>query len=105
MADFTFRVTPAVLEQKAEEFSTLVSEIEIHFNRLEETASRTRGYWQGEAGNQSREGYASYWDDIQHIVKRLSDHPVNLLKMAGIYKRVEHQAQERAARLETENIV
>ena len=97
MADFTLRVTPEVLKQRADEFSTMVANIQTHFEQIEETSSQTRGYWLGDAGDRDREGYASYKEDIAFVLKRLKEHPVDLLKMAGIY---EEREQENIAVIE-----
>lgn len=105
MADFTFRVTPEELERKSSEFSTTIQSISRRLNQIEEIAEKTRGYWQGEAGDKDRSGYASYKDDITFIVKRLQEHPIDLLKMAGIYKQAERTAMEKESKLKTDQIV
>ena len=105
MADFTFRVTPEELEKKASEFTTTIQSISRRFNQIEEIAGKTRSYWQGDAGEKDRSGYSSYKDDIEFIVKRMQEHPTDLLKMAGIYKQAERTAQEKNSRLKTDQIV
>lgn len=105
MADFVLRVTPEVLQQKAGEFTNIVNTIQRHFNQVEDIASRTKGYWQGEAGTQDRESYASYKEDIQFIIRRLEEHPTDMLTMAGIYSDVEQRVMETNAVLQTNLIV
>ena len=105
MASFKLRVTPETLEQKADEFSGVVREIKTHFERLESIASKTRGYWQGEAGTRGRESYASYQEDITFIIRRLNEHPADLLEMAGIYRAAEEAAKTVSAQLKTDLIV
>lgn len=99
MADFSFRVTPEILQRKAGEFSAVVKELKSHFDEIEDISSRTRGYWRGEAGDKDREGYASYKDDIAWILRRLNEHPDDLLKMAGLYQKAETSATETSQRL------
>lgn len=105
MADFTFRVKPEELERKSQEFTTLINSINRHFARIEEVSGKTRGYWRGDAGDKDREGYASYQDDINFIVRRLREHPDDLLKMAGIYKQAEQTAKSKSAKLKVNQIV
>ena len=105
MADFSFRVTPAVLQQKAGEFSDIVKEIKSLFDQIEEISGGTKGYWHGEAGDKDREGYASYKDDIAWIVGRLEEHPTDLLKIAGIYSGTETKVSVISQQLGTSGIV
>ena len=105
MASFTLRVTPETLEQKADDFWKIIERIDKHFKMIEDISGRTRGYWHGEAGDRDREGYASYKDDIIYILGRLDEHPEDLLKMAGIYKKAERTLVSQNAQLKTDLIV
>ena len=105
MAGFVLRVTPEVLQQKAGEFTNIVNTINRCLNHVEDIASRTKGYWQGEAGTQDRESYASYKEDIQFIIRRLKEHPTDMLTMAGIYSETEQKITETHAVLQTNLIV
>ena len=89
MADMVLRVTPETLERKASEFTDIVRDIQQRFDKIATISSKTKGYWQGEAGDQDRTGYASYQDDIAFILRRLQEHPTDLLSMAGIYREAE----------------
>lgn len=105
MAEIVLRVTPEVLEQKAEEFSTILDGIRSSFDQILNISSRTKGYWQGEAGDQDRKGYASYEEEVQAVLKRLEEHPADLLSMAGIYRTAEKEAVSTNAALQTDQIV
>lgn len=105
MANMILRVTPEVLEAKAGQFSTVAKEIRTHFERIQTISSKTRGYWQGEAGTRDRESYASYQDDISFTLRRLEEHPDDLLRMAGIYRTAEQAAVSKNATLKTNEIV
>lgn len=105
MADLVLRVTPEILEKKAEEFTGIISEIKEHFDQIEAISARTKGYWQGEAGDKDRAGYASYKDDINFIIRRLQEHPTDLLSMAGIYREAERDVASKNATLKTDQIV
>lgn len=104
-ASFSLRVTPETLERKADEFDQIIREIHNRFNTIEDISSRTRGYWVGEAGDKDREGYASYKEDIAYVIKRLEEHPADLLTMAGIYRAAENEAVAGNSQLETDLIV
>lgn len=105
MADIMLRVTPEVLREKSAEFSDRVKDIQKRFERIESIAAKTKGYWQGEAGTQDRESFASYQEDIQFIIRRLSEHPVDLMTMAGIYSEAEKTVVATNAQLKTNEIV
>lgn len=99
------RVTPETLENKAEEFSDVVKEIRTHFDRIESVSAKTKGYWQGEAGSTDRESFASYKDSISFLLRRLEEHPEDLLAMAGIYRSAEKDIASNNAQLKTNEIV
>lgn len=105
MADFTFRVTPERLKEKSVEFSDIVKNIKRCFEQVEDISAHTKSYWQGEAGNRDRESYTSYKDDIAFIVRRLEEHPTDLLKMAGIYADTEAEVKTTNAQLKINQIV
>ncbi len=101
----TLRVTPEILRQKSGEFTTIITDIERRFRTIEDISDRTRGYWNGEAGDRDRQGYDSFQDDITYIVNRLREHPTDLLTMAGIYQQAERQVVQVDASLKTAGIV
>lgn len=105
MAEIVLRVTPEVLQQKSGEFTGIIKEIKTHLDRVESISAKTKGYWQGDAGTRDRESYASYKDDIQFIIRRLEEHPSDLLKLAGLYKETERAVATVNAQLKTNEIV
>ena len=82
----SFRVQPDVLDEKAQIVSSQVKSIEDLFKSIQSTVSSTRNYWIGEAGNTHRKAFQSQKDDIETILKRLKEHPVDLRKIAGTYR-------------------
>lgn len=105
MASFTLKVTPEVLEQKADEFWSTINKIDRHFQQIGELSERTRGYWRGEAGDVDRGGYDAFKEDIADILHRLDEHPSDLLRMAGIYKQAERENRIISEQLKTDTIV
>lgn len=102
---FTLKVTPEILEQRADDFWRIIKSIDTHFQQIEAISEKTRGYWRGEAGDADREGFGSYKDDIAYILGRLDEHPSDLLKMAGIYKTTERGNEGLNAQLKTDLII
>ena len=103
--DITLRVQPEALRTKSTEFTRIIDDIEKRFQRIMDISGKTRGYWIGEAGDKDRQGYSSYQTDISYIMKRLREHPVDLLQQAGIYEEAERKAATRNAALKTDTIV
>ncbi len=83
------RVTPEVLEGKANEVTGLVNTISNNFQIISNIIQRTGGYWLGEAGDKHRQLYNDKRDEIETMMRRLMEHPKDLLVMAGIYKETE----------------
>lgn len=103
--DITLRVKPEALRTKSAEFTRIIDDIEKRFQRIMDISGKTRGYWIGEAGDKDRQGYSSYQTDISFVMKRLREHPVDLLQQAGIYEEAERKAASRNAALKTDTIV
>lgn len=83
------RVTPEVLEGKANEVTGLVNTISNNFQVISNVIQRTSGYWLGEAGDKHRQLYNDKRDEIDTMMRRLMEHPKDLLVMAGVYKETE----------------
>lgn len=105
MADIVLRTTPEDMQKQSEWFGRIAKEVKTHFDRIEAISAKTKGYWQGDAGDRDRESYASYKDDINFILRRLEEHPRDLLRIAGIYIEAEKSAASTNAQLKTDEIV
>lgn len=88
------RVSTAELRRQAAEVSRRVESLTARFSELEYTVSGTRGYWIGEAGELHRQLYAERKDDIETMLRRLREHPVDLLKISGNYEQAEQAVAE-----------
>ncbi|MDO4634026.1 MAG: WXG100 family type VII secretion target [Eubacteriales bacterium] len=93
------KVTPEVLTQMSGEIEKELNDIESQFQSLETEINRTRAYWEGEASDMHKSKYDDMKDEIAESLKRLKDHPTNLLKMAGIYTQTEQEATQAAQSL------
>lgn len=103
--DFSLRVTPEVLEQRADDFWKVIGRIDNHFKRIDSISQKTQGYWKGEAGEEDRRSFSAMKDEVNAILRRLDEHPSDLLKMAGIYRSAERAAAAESTQLKTNQIV
>lgn len=101
----TLKVTPNVLKTQSEVVSSEVNSLEQTWRELESVIKKTKGYWEGEASSQHMEYYNAVKDDVETIIRRLKEHPVDLLKMAGIYEESELSAKQIASSLPADVIV
>ena len=103
--DITLRVTPEALKTKANEVEGQIKALETEFNTIQDLVSRTSGYWIGEAGERARAEFESQREDIDTILKRFKEHPIDLMKMAGVYDEAVQAALAQNQTLETDIIV
>lgn len=99
------KVTPEELNKAAGEIETQIKDIENQFAGVDTEISRTRSYWEGEASDSHKAQYDALKDEINEAVNRLKNHPVNLLRMAGIYQETETNVTEAAESLPQDVIV
>lgn len=101
----SLKVTPEILTSKSTEVANKVRSMTQHFQDLKEITEKTKGYWQGEAGDKHRKLYADLVPDIEEILKRLGEHPVDLVTIAQKYTDVELKIQQDIAALPSDVIV
>lgn len=85
------KVDPATLKTKAQEVQGQIDTFEKKWNQMAGVIEKTKGYWVGEASNLHQKQYEEYKADVERIIKMLKEHPVDLMKMAGVYE--EHEAK------------
>ncbi len=105
MEEFKIHVNPDQLRIKAGTVQTSISAMRSAISEISRTAKGFNNYW----GVMAREAKA---DELEKIMEsadmallRLSEHPTDLLQMAGIYETAETQNTERSADLMTDVIV
>lgn len=103
-AVLNLKVTPDQLQQKAREVSESVSKMKNDFDKLNSALQSTHSYWKGMAGDQHRKLYQERMEEINVILKSLSEYPTDLLQMAGIYKKSENTNKAVAASLNSNTI-
>lgn len=104
LGNVTFRVTPDELSVKADEVSNSISRLNGIFSSLQNIVDRTRYYWNGEAGDYSRNLFYSRRAEIDEILKRLKEHPEDLKKMAGVYQKYEKLNEQEAMKMRSDLI-
>lgn len=103
-AGVEIKVQPEVLRAKADEVSGAIVQMEQTFESVQSTVERTRYYWIGEAGELHRRMFEEQKDDVEELLKRLKEHPVDLQKIAQTYSDTE-QAQTAAASQLSSNLI
>ncbi len=102
---FELRVEPIVLKNKALEVDRLADEMDRRFRQMESYINSTRNMWIGEAGDLHRKLYEQKKDKINEMLRRLKEHPKDLMIMAGVYDDAEKGNTEDASLLRGDVIV
>lgn len=92
MAEIQIRVTPEALQAKAGEVSDSVDRIRKQWSKISETVKNSKTYWEGDASTEHQKKHKDAAEKVDHIIKRLGEHPTDLLSMAGIYTEAEKTA-------------
>lgn len=92
MAGFQLKVTPDVLKTQAQTIQNEIGVVEKQWSNIETLINRSKGYWEGEASQQHIKYYGEVKKPVKQVIKRLKEHPTDLLKMAGIYDTAEKEA-------------
>lgn len=99
MAEIQIKVEPTAMKQEAEQIRGIISKLQNEYSGLCAVVNASSGYWEGDAANAYRTYIKKLDDNMQTVLKRLSEHPDDLLKMAGLYDEAEVKATEVAASL------
>jgi WXG100 family type VII secretion target len=94
------KVTPTVLKQKADDVRNRISNLSNLFSELETEINNTQSYWLGEAGELHRKAYSDQKSNLEEMIQRLKEHPVDLLQISGNYETAEQTIQESVAALQ-----
>ena len=92
MADIQLKVDPDIMKNIAGELQEIIRKIQNEYNRIKEIA---------EASNVHRAYTKNIEEEMQTILKRLAEHPTDLLKIAGLYSDNEEKIVELANMLPT----
>lgn len=93
------KVAPNTLKSKANEITTEITAVERQWTQLQETVTRSKSYWEGDASNVHQKYITTIKSDVATLIKRLKEHPKDLLKMAQLYDEVEEKAKQLSSAL------
>lgn len=85
IGEVELRVSPEVLQQKVQEVSGEIRKMADRFDEMEQIVNRTSYYWIGEAGDLHRKLYREQKETVDEMMKRLREHPDDLLMIAQRY--------------------
>lgn len=105
MAGVQLSVSPETLRATAMEMLSVLRNVRAHAGRIRDISARTRGYWQGDAGEEDRSGYRLYSQEAIDAARRLESRSVSLLKLSGLYQETEREAAEVNAALNVDSIL
>lgn len=87
-------VTPEILHQKAAEVEKYVKIMQQRFDNMKTLVEKSSGYWEGDAGDMHRKNYGEQKEDIEGVLKRMNEHPVDLRVIAQKYSETELKVEE-----------
>ncbi|MDO5410936.1 MAG: WXG100 family type VII secretion target [Lachnospiraceae bacterium] len=92
MAQIKLKVTSSELKGSAADIQNQIKALENDWKRIEQVVKASKGYWSGDASNAHQDLWQESKEDIEKALKRLREHPQDLLKMADIYEETESKA-------------
>lgn len=97
--DVHIKVDSNVLRDKAVSVSKSIANMASCLEQMETVINRTYSYWIGEAGDMHRKIYQEQRPRLEEMMKRLKEHPADLLTIAQTYDTAEAAVQEIASEL------
>jgi WXG100 family type VII secretion target len=88
------KVTPEVLNEKAEAVSKSITTMERCYEEMETILKRTNTYWSGDAADKHRKMYEEQKESINQMMQRLKEHPADLQTMSQTYSTVEREVAD-----------
>lgn len=93
------KVSPEVLKSQASEITKEINTIERQWINLKSTVQRSKSYWEGDAGSTHQKFITQMNNDVEKVLRRLKEHPKDLLQMAKLYNEAEEKAKQLARKL------
>ena len=97
--DVVIKVGPEVLVEESQEVAASIRKMASCFEDLERIINRTNYYWIGEAGDMHRSLYQEQKENVDEMIRRLKEHPQDLLTIAQNYVQTEQAVEAVANRL------
>jgi uncharacterized protein YukE len=99
------KVTPERLIEKSSQTSASIRTMTNQFEQLKKLVAKTQAYWLGDGGDVHRNLYTDMEADVEYMLKRLAEHPTDLIEIAQKYSTVETQIQQEIQELPGDVIV
>lgn len=87
------KVKTEVLVEKAQSVSASIRNMSDCFDELERIINRTSYYWNGKAADAHRRQYQEQKAKVDEIMRRLQEHPRDLLAISQTYRTAEQEAE------------
>ncbi|MBQ0028684.1 MAG: hypothetical protein KBS96_08805 [Lachnospiraceae bacterium] len=91
VGDVQLKVRTEVLREKSANVKTEIAKMNQYLDELETRLEGTKGYWIGEAGDLHRKLYKEQKDNVAFMMKRLAEHPEDLILIADRYDNIERE--------------
>lgn len=93
------KVSPDILKSQAAQITKEINAIERQWSNLKSTVQRSKSYWEGDASNTHQKFITQSNNDVDKVLRRLKEHPKDLLQMAKLYNEAEEKAKQMAGKL------
>ena len=94
MSDVRIKVDTGLMLTKAEAIKTEIRTMRKDWEQIQKTEKDMKGYWEGDASNKNEDILNKEQEEVEEVMKRLSEHPDDLLKMANLYSATETNNEE-----------
>lgn len=90
----TILVTPEQLESTANEFSSVMTQVQSLANSMTDQVNGLSAKWQGEASTAYVNKFNQLNDDIAKLAGMINEHVTDLNEMASVYRTAEQANEE-----------
>lgn len=104
MAGIVLKVPPDELIRQSHQVQAEIDQLEREWTNIGNIVSRCKSYWTGKASQKHQKYYQSIKKDTGLMIRRLKEHPKELLQMANLYEEAEKIIEERSQGLPDEII-
>ncbi len=105
MMEGNLLVAPEQLESTANEFSSIMTQVQSLANSMTDQVNGLGAKWQGEASTAYINKFAQLNDDIAKLAAMINEHVTDLNEMASVYRNAEAENVETSSSLAGDIIV
>lgn len=103
--DIRLKVNTEELRRVSELISKDITVADDSFRDIYSIIDNSISHWEGEAADMARKMFNKKKNDVDTVIKRLKEHPTDLMRMAGIYDVAEKQSIDAGNVLKTDVII